>query len=257
MNAPHTQTAIATLVAANIGRHIEATPKGESQPKIYKISRLANKMGTLKSGEKGEYVVISQTDAEDTVVSLHPNIVKELFDKGVSSGYKLLAPQVGATAAIHGGDAVMTEANATPPDENEQDQLNAELEASQKVGAGEGETGTPPAPTTAASGKKTKAEKEAEKVAAKTAREADRKAKKEAKDAEKAAAKEGKAADAKPSKKDQAVAIYKSEPDGDDKRKRVIARFKAEIEDENGNKDVMSANACNTYYQNCKSGLWS
>lgn len=271
------QTMIASLVALNVGRMIEGAVKGEDKPVMFKLTRLAEKMGTMKNGDKAEYVIFSRNDDENKVVSLHPNIVKELFDNGVASGYKLLAAQVGATAATHGAEAVEVEANVEPPSEEEQEHLNAELEAAQAgatdTNAGAAEGGTPSDTTTEGAGedktegdatlagavgaatapKKTKAEKDAEKKAAAKKREDDRAAARDKKEAEKKAAKEAKDKEAGPSKKDLALDIYLAEPDGENKRKNVIAKFKAAKKD--GGLE-MSAPGANTYYQNCKSGFW-
>ncbi len=110
-------TAIATLVAANIGRQItQTTPNGE---KTFAISRLADNKGKMADGSKAEYVIITNVADESVVIKLHPNVVDRLFRETTFDGFTLM-PVNGAVDEA--------------ADPSTQTDVNTELEAASNEG---------------------------------------------------------------------------------------------------------------------------
>lgn len=244
-------SAIGMLFQANIGRVIETTVPDEGVVQ-YAVHKLSDKKSKITSGEKLENLIIARVGDEAKVISMHPNVVLELFDKGETSDYKLLPMAAAETTA------------------EDQAALQNELTTEQNAG----DATTAAAPTKAEAKAAAKEAKEAAKVAAaaakvpdpvkeaakaeKAKKAADRKAKIEAnakaredeklESAKRAEEKQGN------SKKFAAVHIFRTEPatiEGNElsHRQRVIAKFKAKT-DAGGL--AMGSSGANTYYQNCR-----
>jgi hypothetical protein len=79
------QTSIATLAAALIGRTVTATDKAGATS-TYTIAKLSDKLGTMKNGEKAEYVILQSSADAAVVMSLHPEAAKRLMTKGSDAG---------------------------------------------------------------------------------------------------------------------------------------------------------------------------
>lgn len=80
------QTAVAALVMNMIGATVIAAAK-DGKPEVkYTVARLSEKLGTMKNGDKAEYVVLTLTDDTAVVMNLHPEQAKRLFKKGEDSG---------------------------------------------------------------------------------------------------------------------------------------------------------------------------
>jgi len=103
-------TLIQTLFAANEGRTVEAN--NDQNKGIFKVAKLADKIGTMKNGDKAEYVVLTNENDEAVVIMLHPNVAKSLFEKGedAKTGYKMVPvettdEQTVTTAEVGGAPA--------------------------------------------------------------------------------------------------------------------------------------------------------
>lgn len=107
---------IASLFAGVVGRTVLAAGKDGAADTRYKIAKLSDKLGSLKDGSKGEYVVLQREDDTTIVMNLHPNVAKKLITKGEDAGLTLLAAET---------------AEAGTPDAAEQEALKAELAAEQ------------------------------------------------------------------------------------------------------------------------------
>lgn len=81
---------VAALFASAIGRTVIASAKNGVEAVTYKVARLDEKTGTLKSGEKLPYVILTRSDNTATVVRLHPEAAKRLFKLGVDSGFSVV-----------------------------------------------------------------------------------------------------------------------------------------------------------------------
>lgn len=211
-----TQSLIASLVLPLIGRTVISTDKTGAETR-FTIARLADKIGTLKDGSKGEYVVLTKDGETGVVVNIHPNTAKKLAKAGTGDGFTVLMNLTAHVEPVAG-----TELSAA-----EQTAAQAELDAANGV--------TP-----------------SEKLAAYFA-DADKDEAGEAHTKEhghldvkpdEAPATEVKA----PSKKSRTVAMFKEMTAEGKPRKDIIAKMKSEL--------GLSAPGANTYYQNCKSGAW-
>lgn len=88
------QSAIAALVTNMIGATVIAAAK-DGKPEVkYTVARLSDKLGTMKNGEKAEYVVLTLADDTAVVMNLHPEHAKRLFKKGEDSGLTVVAKEV-------------------------------------------------------------------------------------------------------------------------------------------------------------------
>lgn len=88
MTAP--VSAIAALIAPLLGRTVIATDKHGAES-TYTITKLSDKIGTLKDGSKGEYVILSKDGETGVVMNVHPNTVKKLATKGEGDMLRLVA----------------------------------------------------------------------------------------------------------------------------------------------------------------------
>lgn len=85
-----TATAFATFATSFIGRLVEVGAANDKQ--TFMIAKLdADKIGSLKDGSKGEYVVLQSTADEAVLIALHPQKAKSLLSKGEFDGMTLLA----------------------------------------------------------------------------------------------------------------------------------------------------------------------
>jgi hypothetical protein len=212
---------IATLVTAALGRSVIAAGKDGLPDTKYTIAKLSDKIGTLKDGSKGQYVVLTKDGVEGVVLNLHPQHAKRLLTKGEDSGLKLVeATDVKAEPAA---DLTATEQAAVKA-ELDAEQASAPVEmsdadkerlaAAKKAMISGADDALEPAGTAAP-------KDEAPAPAAKAAKE--------------------------PSKKDRTIAIFKSM--AGQPRKDIIAKMKTDL--------GLSDAGANTYYQNCKSGAWA
>lgn len=80
---------IAALFAPLFGRAVEVTDKNGDVAR-YTITKLGDKLGTLKSGEKAEYVILTRDGDTGVIMSLHPTHATRLAKNGEDSGIKLL-----------------------------------------------------------------------------------------------------------------------------------------------------------------------
>ena len=103
-----TVSAIAALVLPMIGRAVLVADKAGTETE-FKIAKLSDKLGSLKDGTKGEYVVLQNSADEAVVINVHPASAKRLVTKGEESGMKL----VPVADATEGEPAATTEAAAT------------------------------------------------------------------------------------------------------------------------------------------------
>ena len=223
-----TQT-IASLTAAHIGRTVIRTDKTGAETR-YTVSKLSDKLGTLKDGSKGEYVILTKDGETGTVINMHPNTAKKLLTKGDADGLSLLI-DLKTEPADEDPTKVMKAEQAAAAHERELDAAEqADVKAELAAEQGETDDGT------------------VDKIAAMTGisaaqllAEADMKGPVDGAPVEPA-----KAAKA-PSKKDRTVAIFKAMAGS--ARKDIITKMKADL--------GLSDAGANTYYQNCKSGAWA
>lgn len=123
-----TQTAIAALLVPLFGRTVIATDK-HGATASYTLARLSDKIGTLKDGSKGEYVVMTKNGDEAVVINIHPNTAKKLATKGEGDMLKLLpassdveslvpsAAEQDSAKALMAGDPEPAAADPVPQDE--------------------------------------------------------------------------------------------------------------------------------------------
>lgn len=117
-----TAPTIASLITPLIGRAVIATDKHGAET-MFTIAKLSDKIGTLKDGTKGEYVVLTKDGETGVVLNVHPNTAKKLATKGEGDMLKLVpaAEGNGAEPAASGegenGDAAPNDAAAAPVDE--------------------------------------------------------------------------------------------------------------------------------------------
>lgn len=72
-------TAFIALATAALGRQVlEGTDNATS----WRVTKLSDKIGSLKDGTKGAYVVLTSDDDKAFVMMLHPNRAQSLFKKG-------------------------------------------------------------------------------------------------------------------------------------------------------------------------------
>lgn len=213
-----TQSLIASLVLPLIGRTVISTDKTGAETR-FTIARLADKIGTLKDGSKGEYVVLTKDGETGVVINMHPNTAKKLAKTANADNFSLLIdlkttpiaePVAGTELDAADQAAVQAEldaANGVTPSEK----LATYLADADKDEAGEAHT------------------KEHGHLDVKPAAEVPAEAK-------------------APSKKSRTVAMFKEMTAEGKPRKDIIAKMKSEL--------GLSAPGANTYYQNCKSGAW-
>ncbi len=89
MTAPATVSAIAALITPLFGRTVLSFDKAGAESR-YTIARLSDKIGTLKDGSKGEYVVLTKDGETGVVLNIHPNTAKKLAAKGEGDNLKLV-----------------------------------------------------------------------------------------------------------------------------------------------------------------------
>lgn len=218
-----TTESIANLIAPLIGRTVISTDKHKVETR-YTIARLSDKVGTLKDGSKGQYVVLTKDGETGTVINMHPNTAKKLAKTANADSFSLLMdlkttqlPE--STPAAEGAGEVKAEGAA---DEVKPKLTEAEYQAEANRLAAAGETVVEPAGGVPVAGA---AEAEAPKDEAPAAKAP------------------------KVSKKSQTVAIFKTMTAEGKPRKDIIAKMKADL--------GLSDAGANTYYQNCKSGAWA
>lgn len=85
-----TVSAFASVASAFIGRLV-AIAAADGATQTYKVASLSDKIGSLKDGSKGEYVVLQNSADEAVVISLHPQKAKVLFAKGEEGAMSLVA----------------------------------------------------------------------------------------------------------------------------------------------------------------------
>lgn len=83
-------TAFTELATAVIGRQVLAEAKDGTDKVSYRVSKLSDKIGSLKDGTKGAYVVLTRDDDTAVVMTLHPAHALRLFKKGSDSGLTLV-----------------------------------------------------------------------------------------------------------------------------------------------------------------------
>lgn len=251
-------TAIATLIAANMGRPLMITPKEDgAEVQNFRIAKLATNTSKLRDGSKGEFVIITKDGDEATVIKLHPQLVTDLFEKTTIDDDKLGTIQLLDLAQEAG--AATTPAASTTDTEVIKD-------AGENAGGQEaaGDTTTkvdePPKETKEEKAAKKKAEKE---LKAKE-REDKRAADKAAKELKEKAEREERLAAKGPTAKDKCIDIFlkyagaedlltKKDAKVEGHRKSTIGEFRKSIKE--GGLGMSQAGA-NTYYQNIKSGDW-
>lgn len=106
-----TVSSIATLAAALIGRTVISTDN-TGVTSNYTIAKLSDKLGTMKSGKKAEYVILQSSDDAAVVMSLHPEAAKRLMMNGSDSGLVLEAADAAAAAEVTAAPAAETDAIA-------------------------------------------------------------------------------------------------------------------------------------------------
>jgi len=94
---------IASLVTPLIGRTVISTDKLGTESR-FTIARLADKIGTLKNGSKGEYVVLTKDGETGVVINLHPNTALKLAKTANADGFSLLMDLHGPVSAAELSD---------------------------------------------------------------------------------------------------------------------------------------------------------
>lgn len=89
-------TTYAALVSAVIGRSVLMTTDVES--KVYKISSLSDKVGSLKNGDKAEYLILTDANDDKVVIQMHPSQAQQLVKKGEVGFFKLIDETAGEAA---------------------------------------------------------------------------------------------------------------------------------------------------------------
>lgn len=177
----------------------------------YKVARLSDKLGTMKNGEKAEYVVLVREDNDSITMTLHPEAAKRLAKNGNDAGIELIVPAATESTTEQAAQEPVVEAAQEPVEEQPATEQTAQepvVEAAPEVPSAEG-TATGEQPT-------------AEAPAAAAPKEL--------------------------SKKARTLAVFKSMTAEGKARKDIIKVMMEEI--------GLSAAGANTYFQNCKSGLW-
>ena len=98
-------TIIATLFAAQINKTVVHTDRTGNTTE-YKIAALAEKTGTMKNGDKAEYLVLAKVGDEATTITVHPQQAKDLMTKGVAPSMTLNLSEVVVAAAVETTEAV-------------------------------------------------------------------------------------------------------------------------------------------------------
>lgn len=102
-------TQIASLFASLSGHSVVLTnADGQS---TYKIAKLSDKLGKLKDGSQGEYVILSREGNDEDIITIHPNQFKRLATKGEDNELKLIE----ATDKIPEVASVGTQLASTEP----------------------------------------------------------------------------------------------------------------------------------------------
>lgn len=99
-------TAFNTLFASNEGKQVSIADKATGTTKLFRVSKLSDKLGSLKNGEKASYVVLAAEDGSTTVVNLHPQAATALFKKGAEGGMKITEAAPRGWDKIEGGEEV-------------------------------------------------------------------------------------------------------------------------------------------------------
>jgi hypothetical protein len=114
-----TLSPLAALVLPMIGRAVLVADKTGTETE-YKIAKLSDKLGSLKDGSKGEYVVLQNSADEAVVINVHPASAKRLVTKGEEAGMKLVpaaeADETEAGSTTETTEAAAPEADAAPAD---------------------------------------------------------------------------------------------------------------------------------------------
>jgi hypothetical protein len=231
-----TQASFALLATSFLGRQVLVADRQSGNVSNFTITRLDEKLGTLKDGSKAEYLVLTSNDDSTVVITLHPQHAKRLLTKGSDSGLTLVGDVAPETSEVP-AETVSTESAEVPAETatasegevaaevlatSEQAEVQAELQAEQVSG-----DSTPAEP-------EVQTEVKAEVPAALTEVAAEPEVKAEV--------------PAAPTKKQLSLAIFKEMTAAGKVRKDIIAAFKTQL--------GMSAACSNTYYQNMKSGTW-
>lgn len=134
-------TAIAALASTFIGATVMVNDKATDTPVAYKVLKLSDKLGSLKDGTKGEYIVLARTDDEAIVINVHPQTAKTLFTKGEASGMQLVpAEPEKKEKKARKVKAEKADAPATPKEPSKKDLfMEAYRGVVTKVEAGEGD----------------------------------------------------------------------------------------------------------------------
>ena len=186
-----TQT-IASLITPLLGRTVISTDKTGAESR-FTIARLADKIGTLKDGSKGEYVVLTKDGESGVVINLHPNTAKKLVKQLVADGFSLpmalhsVAEPLRRLTAEEEADELCIEQAGLQAELNAEQAFEAGVSADEKAAVLE-----PIAPTTEVT-----AEAKAPKA---------------------------------PSKKERTVAMFKAMTAEGKPRKDIIAKMKSELE---------------------------
>jgi hypothetical protein len=124
-----TTSAIATLITPLIGRTVISTDKTGAESR-YTISKLSDKLATLKDGSKGEYVILTKDGETGVVINMHPNTAKKLAKKGEGDNF-VLAMALTQTAEPKADPVVASTEPAADLSAAEQTDVKAELAAAQ------------------------------------------------------------------------------------------------------------------------------
>lgn len=100
-------TAVNEFFSSHFGRTVTEVEKDTTNVLSYKISALAEKIGTMKNGDKANYVVLTREDNSAIVMPLHPNVINKLLKNGHDSGMTLV--QMATEQAANDEGTVATE----------------------------------------------------------------------------------------------------------------------------------------------------
>lgn len=92
-------SAFASTIKPHLGAIVAVTAK-DSTVTDFKIAKLSDKLGSLKNGDKGEYVVLQSLADKSVVINLHPASAQRLIKNGTEAGMVLAkAPEATDTPA--------------------------------------------------------------------------------------------------------------------------------------------------------------
>lgn len=109
-------SAFNTLFAANSGKQVSVLDKVSGLPKLFRVNKLSDKIGTMKNGEKAAYVVLTAEDGSTTVINLHPQAASALFKKGKEGGMEITEAAPQGWDKIEGGEEVNEQPAAVQAD---------------------------------------------------------------------------------------------------------------------------------------------